>query len=261
MSARLAGKCAIVTAAGSGIGRATALAFAREGARLVLNDVDRERLEQVAREARALGAEVVAHDGDAATRACNDALVARAVDHFGRLDIADFIAGGAAPAPTLETDEAAYRRILALNLDSVWFGAQAAVRAMRTTGGGALIATSSGAGIAAVPGLAAYGAAKAGVVSLVRSLALEFGRDGIRANAIAPGPIETPQLAAGLAQLPGGLAGFASGTPLGRLGTPDEIANAAVFLASDEARYVSGALLAVDGAIHSTLATPSPMAR
>lgn len=257
---RLEGRSAIVTAAGSGIGRATALAFAREGARLALNDVDAERLEAVAAEARDAGAEVATLAGDASARATNDALVALAVERHGRLDVADFVAGGAAPQPTLDTDETAWRRILALNLDSVWFGAQAAVRAMRATGGGAIVATSSGAGLGAVPGLAAYGAAKAGVVALVRSLALEFGRDGVRANAISPGPIATPQLAAALDRLPSGLAGFAAQVPLGRLGTPEEIADAAVFLASDEARYVSGALLCVDGAVHSTLATPSPMA-
>lgn len=259
--ARLEGRSAVVTAAGSGIGRASALAFAREGARLVINDIDETPLEKTAEAIRHSGGAVVAIAGDATTRELNDQLVAAAVEHYGQLDCIDLVVGGAQPKPMLETSDDEYRRIVALNLDSAWLGAHAALPVMIEQQRGSIIGTSSGAGIGSVLGLAAYGAAKAAVAALMRSIAHEFGTSGIRANTIAPGPMATPSLLAALEQLPVGTEGFAAQIPLGRIGTAEEIADAAVFLASDAASYVSGALLAVDGAIHSTLSSPDPMVR
>jgi len=127
-------------------------------------------------------------------------------------------------------------------------------------GSGSIIATSAGAGLGAVMGLTAYAATKAGVAAIMRGIAQEHGRDGIRANTISPGPMETPGLLASLDALPSGAAGFAAQIQLGSLGRAEDIADAAVFLASDEARYISGENLPVDGAIHSTLSSPNPMA-
>ncbi len=260
MSKRLEGRSAIVTAAGSGIGRATALAFARQGARLVINDINERALGETAEMIREQGSAALSIAGDATTRQLNESLVAAAVEHHGGLDCLDLVAGGAQPKLTLETSDDEYRRIVALNLDSAWLGAQAALPVMREQRRGSIIGTSSGAGVGSVLGLAAYGAAKAGVISLMRSIAHEFGGCGIRANTISPGPMATPGLLQALRQLPEGVEGFESQIPLGRLGTAEEIAEVAVFLASDESRYVSGALIPVDGAIHSTLSSPDPLA-
>jgi 3-oxoacyl-[acyl-carrier protein] reductase len=251
----------IVTGAGSGIGRASALAFAREGARVVANDIDAEHLAYTADAIREQGGTVRTCVADVTTRAANERLVALATEEFGGLDCVDLVAGGAQPVPTLETSDQAYRDILALNLDSVWFGIQAALPAMLDRGRGSIIATSSGAGIGSALGLAAYGAAKAGLMSLMRSVAHEFGGKGIRANAIAPGPMATPALLAALTPLPSGVEGFERQIPLGRLGRPEEIAEVAVFLASDAASYLSGVALPVDGAIAARLSSPDPMTR
>jgi NAD(P)-dependent dehydrogenase (short-subunit alcohol dehydrogenase family) len=260
MSGRLEGRSTIVTAAGSGIGRATALAFAKAGARVVINDLNEESLAETLGLVHQQGGTALSLPGDATTRGTNESLVEAAVKNFGGLDCIHLVAGGAVPKATLETTDDQYRKIIALNLDSAWMGAQAALPVMQEQRRGSVIGTTSGAGIGSVMGLAAYGAAKAGVISLMRSIAHEFGALGIRANTISPGPMATPGLLSVLTQLPTGVEGFESQIPLGRLGTAEEIADAAVFLASDESRYVSGALLPVDGAIHSTLSSPDPMA-
>jgi 3-oxoacyl-[acyl-carrier protein] reductase len=247
---------AVVTGAGSGIGRATVLRFVEEGAAVVANDLSEDALEATLAAARSLGSGVHGQQGDITQVEANDALVAAALQHFGQLDIFHCNAGGAQPVPLLDTSDDDYRAQLALNLDSVWFGARAALRAMVPKRSGVILATTSGAGLGAVAGLAAYGAAKAGVIALVRSIALEFGAQGIRANAISPGPMATPALLEALEDAPGGAAAFEAQVPSGKLGSPDDVADAAVFLASDEARYVSGAVLPVDGAIHSVLAAP-----
>ncbi len=261
MAGQLAGRAAIVTAAGSGIGRATARAFAREGAQLVLNDIREAALDETLASIAADGGTAIAVPGDATTRELNERLVATALRQYGRVDCIDLVAGGAQPKPMLETTDDEYRRIIALNLDSAYLGARAVLEVMIEQQSGSIIGTSSGAGIASVLGLAEYGAAKAGVAALMRAIAHEFGAHGIRANTIAPGPIATPALLETLDKLPAGAKGFAAQIPLGRLGSAEEIADAAVFLASDASRYVSGVELPVDGAIHSTLAAPDPMAR
>jgi 3-oxoacyl-[acyl-carrier protein] reductase len=132
----------------------------------------------------------------------------------------------------------------------------AALRPMVRQRSGSIITTSSGAGLGAEPGLGAYGAAKAAVLALTRSVAREYGPAGVRANAICPGPTRTPQLLAWLATVPGGEARYAAQVPLGRLGEPEDMASAALFLASDESAFVSGVALAVDGAISAGLASP-----
>ena len=180
-------------------------------------------------------------------------LVDRALERFGRLDVMYANAGGAFPTPFEQSDVDYYRRTIALNLDAVWQAAQASVPVFVENGGGVFLATSSGGGINAVRGLTAYGAAKAGVQSLVKGLALEYGALGVRANAIAPGPIESPGILAWLATRPGGVDEHVKDHPMRRMGKPEEIAAAAAFLASDDASYINGITIPVDGGKQATL--------
>ena len=256
MAGRLVGKVAVVTGAGSGIGRATALRFAVEGAAVVVNDIDSASAGRVAGEIEAAKGRARSVPGDVTRPETADELADAAVAAFGRLDVFHNNAGGAMPTPIGETDHARWRRDVELNLDAVWFGTKAALRVMVPQRGGCILTTSSGAGLGAVRGLSAYGAAKSAVIQLMRSVALEYGPLGIRANAICPGTMETPQLRVWLDAQPG-RERFACGIPLRRLGFPEEIANAALYLASDEASYVTGAALVVDGGIASSLAVPS----
>lgn len=256
MAGRLEGKVAIITGAGSGIGRATARRFVEEGALVVANDLNPASLQETVDLLTKAGGRAAGVPGDVTDSAFNDVLVTSAVETFGKLDIFHCNAGGARPKPMHETSDEEYRAQIALNLDSVWYGTQAALRVMVPQKRGVLVTTTSGAGIGAVPGLPAYGAAKAGVISLMRNVALDYGKQGIRANTVSPGPMATPGMLAWLDTLPGGAEAFGGQTPTGRLGTAEEIAEAVVFLASDEARYVSGAVLPVDGATHSTLHGP-----
>ena len=256
MAGRIEGKVAVVTGAGSGIGRAIATRFAAEGARLVVNDVAEPGLESLASELRARGAQLETLAGDMSRSEVADAVAARAAARFGRLDVWVNNAGGGLPTPFARSDERFYRAELARNLDTAWFGCQAALRAMKPRRRGAVINLSSGGALLASDGLHAYAAAKAAILSLTRNLALEYGPHGIRVNAIAPGPILTPVFAEYLKTLPSGGANAGAHVPLGRLGKPEEIAAAALFLASDDASYVSGATLAVDGAITAVLTPP-----
>jgi meso-butanediol dehydrogenase/(S,S)-butanediol dehydrogenase/diacetyl reductase len=254
MAGRLEGRIAVVTGAASGIGRASAQRFLAEGARVVAGDIDAAGLANLTDE---LGTERLRGvEADVTERVGCDRLVDAAVESFGALDVFFANAGGAAPQALVETAPEAFRQTLALNLESVWHGAQAALRVMLPRRSGCFLATSSGAGLNAVAGLSTYGAAKAGVQALVKSLALEHGRDGIRACAIAPGPMATPGLLAYVDAIPGGRTAFTSRLPMRRLGLPEEIASAAVFLASDDAAYISGATLPVDGALHAELSQP-----
>ncbi len=245
----------MVTGAASGIGRASLLRFLREGARVVANDIRQGELEATVAVAQAEG-EVLAHIGDVTQPATNTALVEAACGRFGRLDVFFANAGGAPGRETQGTPYQVFRDEVALNLDAFWLGAQAALPVMIQQGAGVLLATASSAGLGAVPGLAPYGAAKAGGIALVRSLAVEYGPQGIRANAISPGPMETEGLLAYLEAMPGGRPAFEAQLPLGRIGLAEDIAAAAVFLASDDAAYVSGVCLPVDGAISARLWQP-----
>jgi NAD(P)-dependent dehydrogenase (short-subunit alcohol dehydrogenase family) len=240
---RLAGKAAVVTGSTRGIGRAIALAFAREGADVVVNGRDQAAAEAVCAELRGLGARAVAQAADVGRVADARRLVAAAVDGFGRLDVLVNNAGLFSRRPALELDEADWDRLVDVNLKGAFFCAQAAARAMLGRGGAIVNVASDAAWSGGLNPCAHYAASKAGMLSITRSLAKELAPHGIRVNAIAPGMIETDM---------GGTAGATLAglrIPLGRYGTPEEVAAAAVFLASDEASYVTGATLNLSGGL------------
>jgi len=257
MNGRLTDKIAIITGIGSGIGRACALQFAREGAQIIGCDIAADALRETEHMITAAGGKVITRQIDVTVAEQIQQLIDTAVEKFGRLDILFNNAGGALPQPTHNMPIDTYRQIIALNLDSVFFGLRAALPIMLQQGHGVILSTTSGAGLNAVPNLAAYGAAKAGVISLMKSVAVEYGPQGIRANTISPGPMDTPGLRAWLDTFEDGPARYAAQIPSGRLGTAEDIAQAAVFLAGDAAEFINGVVLPVDGAIYARLATPN----
>lgn len=247
---QLAGKVAIVTGASTGIGAATARLFAAEGARLVIAARRAETLGQVAAEIRAAGGEVIEITGDVRDEALADALVAAATNRFGGLDIAINNAGSIgmmAPAPDIAP--AHWRETLETNLTSAFLGVRRQVPAMVAGGGGSIVFTSSFVGhTVGFPGMAAYAAAKAGLVGLAQVVAAEFGAQGVRANAILPGGTDTP-MGRGVAETDEARAFVASLHALKRMAEPEEIARAILFLASDASSFMTGAAMLVDGGV------------
>jgi len=247
MSALLEGKAALVTGAASGIGRATAVAFAREGAHVMLADVDEAGVRAAV--------DAICDDGCAARFALADvtsetaveALVGATVKAFGRLDCAvnnAGITGGMGPLQQLPTEE--FRRVVDVNLTSVFLCMKYEIRAMLAAGG-AIVNMASGAGLVAAPALSAYCASKHGVIGLTKTAAQENARTGVRINAICPGSTDTPLLRASMAQDARIEKMVLANQPGGRLGTPDEIAEAVVWLCSDRASFVTGHSMLVDG--------------
>ncbi len=250
------GKTVIVTGAGSGIGRASAVAFADCGASVVVNDIDDSLANETVAIIEQASGEATAFTADICHTDTVDHLVTFACATYGKLDVMFNNAGGAFPTAMLEQTPEDYRQIMALNIDSTYYATLAALRVMVPQGSGVILATTSGAGINAMPGLAAYGMAKAGVIALMKSVAVEYGSAGIRANSISPGAMETPGLRSWLETLPGGIQAYNAVQPQGRLGQPHEIADAAIYLASEHASFVNGSMLAVDGAVHASLWNP-----
>lgn len=245
-------KIAIVTGASSGIGRATALLFAREGARLIVTARRQAELDGLATEIEQAGGEVVALAGDIKDEALAKALVETATRRFGGLDIAfnnAGIVGDVGPTPDLSLS--AWQDVLATNLTSAFLGAKYQIPAMLARGGGSLVFTSSFVGYTVgMPGMAGYAASKAGQIGLVKALAAEFGAQGIRVNAILPGGTDTP---ASITNSPGAgpeILAFVEGLhALKRMAKPEEIARSALYLASDASSFVTGTALLVDGGV------------
>ena len=249
MSGLFEGKVALVTGAGGGIGRATALAFAREGARVVVSDVQGAGGEETARLVADAGSGAVHVACDVTRTAEVEALVAAAVDAFGRLDCAHNNAGvEGAYARTADCDEEDFDRTCAVNLKGVYLCLKAELARMLGTGeGGAIVNTASVAGVEGAKNLPAYVASKHGVMGLTRTAALEYATRGIRVNAVCPGPIRTRMLEAIMEENPRMEPAMIAAVPMRRLGTPEEIAEAVVWLCSDRASYVTGQGLVVDG--------------
>ena len=243
------GKVALITGAATGIGRASAELFAREGARLLLADYDAERGEQLAAQLRAAGGEALFVKTDVAKASDCERMVQAALDRYGRLDAAFNNAGisdGPHPPGTIDYPLELWDRIIAVNLSGVFYCLRYEVRAMLASGGGAIVNTSSLAGQIAFPGIPGYVAAKHGVVGLTKTVAVEYGAKGIRCNAVGPGFITTPMTAQVFAaqqfqdHVP-------AAVPAGRVADATEVAEAALWLCSARASYVNGAFLAVDG--------------
>ncbi len=239
----LTGRVALVTGAGSGIGRATALMLGQAGARLALVEVRPERVEQIAREAIGRGYQAEAIVADVADPRAMEQAVAQTQARFAGLDIVVANAGISGHVPVTEMDEAEWDRVLTVDLDGVFYTVRAAVSAIERSPHGRVICTASHYGVIGQAGMAHYSAAKGGVIGFVKALARELGPSGATANAVAPGPVQTAivertaeEVRARAAQL-----------PLGRLGQPEDVAGAIVFLASDLASWITGHVLQVNG--------------
>jgi NAD(P)-dependent dehydrogenase (short-subunit alcohol dehydrogenase family) len=256
--ARLDGKVAVITGAGSGIGRVAASLFAAEGAQVVVADVAADQAESAVAEIVGAGGSATAVTVDVSDESQVTAMVATAVRTYGGLHVL-FNNAGIFPdddGGILDTPPETWQKVMEVNLKGVWLGCRAGVPAMLDSGGGSIVNVAS---FVALMGAAtaqmAYTASKGGVLAMTRELAVEYARRGIRANSICPGPIETPLLAELLAD-PGRRQRRLVHIPVGRFGRPEEIAKAALFLASDDASFVTGSALVVDGGITAAYVTP-----
>jgi NAD(P)-dependent dehydrogenase (short-subunit alcohol dehydrogenase family) len=249
---RFAGKIAAITGGGSGIGKETAARLVAEGASVVLNGRNREKLEAAAREINPTGDKVLTQPGDIADPATGAALVQAAVARFGKLDILVNNAGVFNPKPFLELTEADYDWYLDTILKGKFFAAQAAAKAMKDHGG-AIVQTGSMWALQAIGATpsAAYSAANAGVHAMVRNLAIELAPFNIRINAVAPAVVETPVYGTFMSEeeVKAVLPTFDAFHPLGRNGQPRDVAEAILFLASDQAAWITGTVLPVDGGV------------
>ena len=257
MPADFTGRVAVVTAGGSGIGAATARGFADRGAAVVVADLSGRRAESVAREIAARGGRVEWLKMDAAEPEGVQAAIARAVDVYGRLDVMVNNAGLAEVAPLEAIALESWNRVLAVTLTSAFLGMKYCLPVMRRQGGGAIVNTASISGTAGDYGLSSYNAAKAGVINLTRSAAIENARHGIRINCVCPGTIDTrAPLLLGGERADEVRRAQAAVTPLGRMGRSEEIAATILFLGSDEASFVTGAALVADGGLMAHTGLP-----
>ena len=251
------GKSIVITGAGGGIGTEAVNLFASLGGKIIAVDIDPDSLNRAVEAARDSGGTATAVVADITQPGEVDKFIDVALAEHGKIDVLFNNAGGSFPTPMEEIDRVEYERIRALNFDAVYHACMRALPEMVKAGGGVIVNTTSSAGTGAVNGLGVYGAAKAGVDSLTRSIAIEYGRKGIRANAIAPSA-GSEGMKTWLRTLPGGVEGFEAKQPMGRLGKPREIAEVAAYLASDYASFINGVRIPVDGGIEALLAT-TPM--
>jgi NAD(P)-dependent dehydrogenase (short-subunit alcohol dehydrogenase family) len=247
---RLEGKACIITGGGSGIGRATCLLFAEEGARIAVADKRGDAAEAVAAECRARGAEAIAVAGDVSKDADARRMVEETVQRFGRLDVLVNNAGYGFAGTVTDTDEEAFDALMAVNVRGVFLCAKHAIPAMAANGGGAIVNTASVVASIGIRNRAAYCASKGAVAALTRAIAIDHVAEGIRCNAVAPGTIDTPYFDEILRKSPAAAdtrKALEARQLLGRLGTPEEIAAGILFLASDESRFATGSILTIDG--------------
>ena len=252
---RLSNKVALITGASAGIGRATAKLFAAEGASVVLGARREAELASLVKEIEEAGGKAVALAGDVRSEAYAEALVAKAVETFGKLDIAFNNAGIIGEAgPTTGVSQSGWDEAIAVNLTSAFLGAKHQIKAMQGNGGGSVIFTSTFVGYSAsFPGVAAYAASKSGLIGLTQVLAAEYGPENIRVNAVLPGAVDTPMYKEvnDTADKQSFITGLHA---LKRVGTPEEIARSVLYLASDDSSFVSGTASLVDGGLSITRA-------
>jgi NAD(P)-dependent dehydrogenase (short-subunit alcohol dehydrogenase family) len=244
------GKSVLVTGGASGIGRAAAISFAQQGARVTVSDVDVAGGEQTVADIRQAGGDAQFVKADIAKSAEVEALIGKVVATHGRLDCAFNNAGiEIEHLPLAESDEATFDRIMTVNVKGVWLCMQQEIRQMLKQGGGAIVNTASVAGLVGAPLQPIYAASKHAVVGLTKTAAAEYSRFGIRINTVCPGIIRTPMLDRALEREPKREKTIVKVHPIGRLGEAQEIANAALWLCSDSASFVTGHQLAVDGGL------------
>src|SRR5712691_11405930 len=249
MPGRLDGKVALVTGGASGIGRATALTFAREGAKLIVADMQEDGGQQTVHMITEQGGEAMFVKTDVSKAVAVQALISQAVATYGRLDCAHNNAGisGGGRALTAEYPEETWHQVIAVNLTGVWLCMKYEIPQMLSQGSGAIVNTASVAGLIGGRGLAAYVASKHGVVGLTKTAALEYAQEGIRVNCVCPGVIQTPMTERALRD-PARQAQITA-RPMGRVGAPEEVAEAVVWLCSEAASFVTGHAMSIDGGL------------
>ena len=245
---RLDGKVALVTGGAGGIGRATCLAFAREGAKVAVVDIDEARARAVAEEVAALGAEAIAIAIDVSKSDQVAAMVDQVVARFGRLDVAFNNAGiDLEHRPLADTSEEMFDRLMSVNVKGVWLCMKYEIAQMLKQGGGAIVNTSSIGGVIGAPRQPIYGTTKHAVLGMTKAAAVEYGRRGIRVNAVCPGVIRTEMTERAVARDPRRQTYIEQAHPIGRLGEAEDIARAVVFLSSADSDFVIGHTMMVDG--------------
>lgn len=261
---RFEGKVCLVTGAGSGIGRATAIGFAQRGGKVVVADVNGDGAASVVAEITAAGGTAIAVAADMTNRGEIDAMLDRAVETYGRLDVLHNNAFGVPPtlqgrrmARVAELDQGVWDYTLQVGLTAVMQATRTALPIMLRQGAGAIVNTASISGLFGDYGIAAYNAMKAGVANFTRVVAMEYAPHNIRCNCICPGAIDTPLLRRSLDTIQGFSSATVAAIPMGRLGRPEEMANVVLFLASDLASYVTGAAFVADGGLTAKTGIPT----